>query len=254
MEEIQQQQKEQYKFEEFEEHLNLFNIVPAGDGKSLDLLRVVTDGIQSGHFDKKPSILIAGDGSINFAIAMANTLCPQELKICDAHYLLTTKDQMDFFGETLPDTIHIIQRVEKMGINESVLWNYLKNRFYKFKLSYDCRLVEYIYLNGMIIIVAQDIQKVSQAILDSTDFKVVIEPYSQKQIEMIVRQRLKFCGIYEQNNEVITTILEYACGGLKRIIEILRICVLLVSQEGKKCLTMELVQKAVNLAFLPSEL
>lgn len=253
MKEIQQQQQEQYKFEEFEEYINLYTIVPAGKGDSLTLLQFLADQIQGGHFSKNPSIIIAGEGASTLAIAMANSIFSQDVRHYDANCIQGTRELIHFYGESKLDSVHIISNIEKLG-NENILWNFLTHRVYRFCANYDGQLSEYIYLNGVIILTAKDITKVREYIIDAANFKVVLEPYSQEQLEMIIRQRLKFSGIYEQNKEVIMTIFEYSYGSLKRIIEILRICVMLVSQEGKDCLTLELLQKAVNMAYLPPDL
>ncbi len=251
MKEIQQQQMQQYKFEEFEQHVNLYNIIPAGDRKSLDLLRSITDGIQSGYFDKTPSVLIVGDGSMALAIAFANTICSDDIRQCDAKCFMGTREMIYFYGDSRFDSVHIIGNIDKMS-SDNIVWNFIKHRVYKFSLSFDGRLSEYVYLNGHLILTATDITKVSQPIVDAVDFKIILEPYTDEQLEMLVQQRLKFCGI-GYDTEVIPTILEYFYGGLKGIIDMLRICVLLVSQEGKDCLTLELVEKARAMAFLSLE-
>ncbi len=248
-----EQQQDQYKFEEFDQHINLFNIVSAGNGKSITLLRNIAEASLSDYFDKKPSILIVGEDASNLAVAFGNTILADDIRQCDARCFMSTKELIYFYGESKFDTIHIITNIEKMS-NDNIVWNFLKHRVYRFSLSYDGQLSEYVHLNGHLILTANDVKKVSQSIIDTVGFKVVLEHYTQEQLEMIVRQRLRFCSIdFGNDNEVITTILEYACGGIARIIEILRICVLLVQQEGKNCLTLDIVQKAVNLAYLPPD-
>ncbi len=246
-------QQEQYKFEEFEQHINLFNTVPAGNGKSIMLLKNIAEASLSDYFDKKPSILIAGEGAESLAVAFGNSILSDDIRQCDARCFMSTKELIYFYGESKFDSVHIISNIEKMS-NDNIVWNFLQHRVYRFSLSFDGQLCEYVHLNGHLILTANDVKKVSQSIIDTVGFKVVLEHYTQEQLEMIVRQRLKFCAIdYGNDDEVITTILEYACGGIARIIEILRLCVLLVQQEGKSKLTLDLVQKAVNLAYLPPD-
>ena len=251
MDKIQQKQQEQYKFEEFEQHVNLYNFIPAGDGKSIVLLRNIAEASQAGHFDKNPSILISGIGAEALALAFANTVCSDDIRQCDARCFMGTKEMIYFYHESRFDSVHIISNIDKTS-SDNIVWNFIKHKVYKFSLSFDGRLSEYVYLNGHLILTATDIKKVSQPIIDALDFKVVVDPYTEEQLEMIIKQRLKFCGI-RYDAEVITAMLEYFCGGLKGIIEVLRICVLLASQEGKYKLTQEHVEKAVGMAFLPLE-
>jgi len=236
-----------YKFEEFGQHISLWNVIPAGQGNSLVLLRKIIDGIQGNSFSQIPSLLIAGEGAEIFSRAVANSLCSSDIREIDAKYLTTNQSQIQFFRDSLFETVNIVSSVGGLGLSESVLWHLIKNRVYKFS-SYDRKNFEYIHVNGMIIVCTKDIKLVPPQIIKAVDFKVIIEPYTQEQLELIVHQRLKFCGIdYGDDGEVLKTIIEYGNGQLSLIIDFLKICILMAQSESREKINLKLVQRASRL-------
>ena len=240
-----QQQHQQYKYEEFDEHISLWNCIPAGQGHSLVLLRKIVEGIQSGSFNRNPSIVIAGEGSRELAIATANTLCSPAREI-DAKFLYNTKNMVDFFSESLFDTVHIVENVGSIGLSESVLWNFLKSREYKFSRMDGSW--EIIHSHGTIILISEQVKSISPRILKAVDFKVTLEPYTQEQLELLVHQKVKFCSVdYGNNGEVLKTIVEYGYGKLDLINDLLKICILLAQSENRNILTLKTVKQASKL-------
>ncbi|MBI9060249.1 MAG: hypothetical protein JEZ01_20955 [Labilibaculum sp.] len=237
-------EKQQYKFEEFDEYVSLFNIVPAGNNDSLVLLRKIVDGIQSDVFDRNPCVLIVGEGSKDFAISLANSLCSDDIREFEAKYLNTTQSQMEFLGDSLYDTIHILNNINSAGMSESMIWSVIKNRKCRFN-NYRGDPEIYYHINGQIILTAEKIESVPVPILAASDFKVLIEPYTQNQLELLVHQRLWFCGIdYGKDEEVLKTIVEYGKGELQRILNLIKICILLAQTEGESELSVEMVKRA----------
>lgn len=240
-------QQQQYTFDEFDQHISLWNIIPAGKGNSLVLLRKIVDGIQNGFSDKNPTLVIAGEGARTLGIAMANSICSEDIREISAKYLMGTKDQMEFYRESLFGTVHIISNPGQLGMNESVLWHFLRNRVYKFT-SFDRKNFEYIHAHGIFILIAKDIKLIPPSLISAVDFKVIIEPYTQQELELIVHQRLKFCGIFYGDEEmVLKTIIEYGNGQLNHIIDFLKICILMVRAESREELTMKIVERASKL-------
>ena len=90
--------------------------------------------------------------------------------------------------------------------------------------------------------------KVSSTILSAVGYKIGIEPYSQQQLELIVHQRLKFCGIsYGDDEEVPKTVIKYGNGNLNLILDFLKICILMVQSENHKKLNLKLIERVSKL-------
>jgi hypothetical protein len=240
-----QDEEQLYTFEEFDKHISLYNSVPQGDGNSLVMLRKICDGIHSQCFERNPSIIIAGDNARAYSLALANTLCSDDVRYYQARYLCTVNSLMECFRDSLPDTIHIIQDPKEIGGCEGTLWSIINKREYKFT-SYDRKRFEHIYVHGLIILVTDNLPAVPSPITKSVDFKIVINRCSQIQLQLIVHQKLRFCSVdYLNNEEVLKTIAKQGAG-IDQVMEFLKVCILIAKTEQKP-LNMALVNRVIRL-------
>ena len=107
---------------------------------------------------------------------------------------------------------------------------------------------EIIHSHGTIILISEELKCISPRILKAVDFKVIMEQWTQDQLELIVHQRLKFCSVsYGDNGEVLKTIVEYGYGKLDLINDLLKVCVLLAQSEEEGKLSIRTVEKAAKL-------
>lgn len=244
------QNQNQHKYEEFNRHVSLWNIIPSGSGNSLVLLRKVLDGIQSGTFEKNPTLVISGEGARDLAYAFANSYCSEDIREIEAQHLYLVRGQSEFFLNSLYDTVHIIENIATIGMSESILWHVLKKRIYK--TSRMDGSIDFHHITGIIVMTAGEIKSVPPSLYRAVDFKAVMEHYTQEQLELIVHQRLVFCRIDYQNNEdILKTVIEYSCGKLNFIYELLKVCILLAQLEHGNKLDMKTVQQAFKLSHLP---
>lgn len=240
------QQQQQYKYEEFDEHVSLYNCIPAGAGHSLVLLRKIIEGIQSGNFNRNPSLIIVGENAREMAVATANALCSPDIREIDSKLLFTTKNQMDFFSDSSYEVVHIICNVSKIGLSESVLWQFIKNREYKFQMM--DRSVQSIFCHGLIILTADEVKSIPSTLIQAVDFKATQEQFTQDQLELLVHQRLKFCGIdYLDDGKLLKLIVELGHSKLYLINYLLKICILLAQTEHNNNLSLRTVQRASKL-------
>jgi hypothetical protein len=238
--------QEHYTFEEYNQHSSLWNAIPAGDGNSLVYLRSIVDGIQSGILTHSPSILISGDIAEALAVATANTLCSDDIRVIDAKYLSSAKTQMDFFDDNLSVTVSIITNINKIGMAEGVLWQFLKNRRYKFKLFNEGEV--FLHLNGILILTTEGLKNVSPPIISGVDYRVLAQNYTSVQLQLLVHQRLAFCGIgYGDTGKVLEKIVEYGNYELQGTLDFLKICTLLLVAECAETLDLNLVEQAKRL-------
>ncbi len=100
---------------------------------------------------------------------------------------------------------------------------------------------------GMIVITANDIDKVPKAIVDEVDYIVELEPYSQQQLELIVMQRLKYANIEIESDQILKSIVQFGNGEIKQIIRFLLDCYVAMRSEGRTKLLMSDVRTAVRM-------
>jgi len=239
-------EKQRYAFEEFEQHVSLHNIIRAGAGISITYLLKVVDKIHNEGFSRNPSILIVGEGAQTLGMALANTLCSEDIRHCEAKYLNTIRGQIDYVTNSLPDTVHLISNVENIGMGESMLWHYLKDRECIFS-SIDGKFWEVIHIYGTVILTAKEIGKVPLPIIKGVDFSTFTEKYLRSQLRKVVSQRLAFCSVECEEVEVLNAIVD-GQKDVGQVINLLKNCLLVMNSEiADCCLNQDIVEQAKKL-------
>ncbi len=250
MEETQKQQL--YEIDDFQNLCHLWSIVPGGNGKGILLLRKLVDAIQANNYSRPgnrlPSILIVGKGKQLVAKALVNSLAIVDARFCHAKYLDNGIGSSQFFNDSIASTAHIISHIEKLTpMSESVLWRYLVNgccNYFNFaSRKYDMIL----HCNGLIVLTAQDIESVSEPIIKAVDHTIELEPLSTDQLEIVVHQQLKFCGIEYEGEEVLQAIVGNDLDSIRPIMQFLKTCLVVMRAEHEDVLTVEIVEKARRL-------
>ena len=239
---------------DFENEVNLYRLVSGGSCSGLLLLRKLADKIHQDNYlspgTRLPSLLLCGkEGTRLHALALLNSLCIEDIRECDSRYFDSGINSKEIFENSYFDTCHLITNIEQLRPQqEAVIWRYIKLGWCSYQ-NFALKTKEIIHNNGMIILTTKDSSKVAPPILSAVDYKVGIEPYNQANLELLVHMMLRYSGIdYSNDEEVLKTIIEHACGELDIIInDLLKVCILLAqSEEGGK-LSIKTVEKASKL-------
>ena len=238
--------------DEFENEVNLYRLISGGGNQGLILLRKIVDKIHSDNYSrpgtKLPSILIHGkEGTRLHALATLNSLCFSDIRECNSRYFDSGLSSKELFEDSLYSSAHLLTNVNLLRpVQETTIWRYLKTGRCIYH-NFVAKTKEYIHCNGIIILTANDITKVAPPILSAVDYKVGIEPYNQQQLELIIHMKLKFCGVdYNDDSEVLSTIIEYCQGEAWRVKDLLKVCILM-AQEADGKLDIRMVEKASEL-------
>ena len=148
--------------------------------------------------------MLVGKGKKLVARALVNSLAIEDARFCHAKYLDNGIASSQFFNDSIASTAHIISHIEKLTpMNESVLWRYLTNgccNYFNFaSRKYDMIL----HCNGLIVLTAKDIESVPESIAKAVDHTIRLEPLSVDQLEIVVHQQFRFCGIEYEGEEVL---------------------------------------------------
>jgi hypothetical protein len=246
-------QSEPHNFEEFEEYVNLFTLIPGGTGNGIVLLRKILDSIQSPSFRsslKPVSFLIIGrpgSGRNLVSRALANSLALEDIRECPAKYLDNGINSSHFFLDSTPCTAHIITDVQEGKRTESVVWRYLKEGKCNYYNYMDGTFSKVIYCNGLIIMTANSKIAVPQTIVKATSHVVELEPYTPEQVKTIMHQILYFMAIQYQGEAVLNELIKMNPFNIQKSIELLKIAVNLMRAELGDYLTVELVNRSKRL-------
>ena len=254
---VMKKQQDKHEIDQFEDYCHLWNIVPGGSGKGIALLRKIVDKIQNDNYsdpgNKPPSFIITGaTGRKLVARALVNSLAIEDIRTCPGKYFENGIFSFQFFWNSIANTAHIITNVEQLEEKaEPVLWKFLKNRRCSYyngvKRAYD----NIVYCNGLIIMTAHNKDMVSGSIIEATDYIIKLEPLTMDQLEAAVHQRLVFCGIEYEGEEVLKKIIDQGVGKIEFVIPFLKKCLMLMKAEMGECLDMKIIQKAIRLSSLP---
>jgi hypothetical protein len=258
MEKQKQQEKQIYDLDDFEHYCHLWNIVPGGSqGLGIVQLRKIVDSIQANNYSrpgsKMPSILVTGKGKMLAVKAFVNSLSIRDVRVCSSKYMDDGINSSLFFGDSTSNTAHVITNIERLTSNaESILWRNLSQRechYYNFTSK---KWDTIHYCNGLIIMTARKANLISEQILKEIDYAVKLDPLTPDQQCLVVHLQLKFCGIdYEGKEQVLQAIVDAGLGQISIIMQLLRICIMLMRAEMEECITMAIVKKADRLFSMP---
>lgn len=251
-----EQTKTNRDIDDFEQDIHLWNMISGGSAKGLMLLRKVVDATFS-KTDKSrmPRVLIIGDdnsGSNFHARALTKSLCLEDIKEVPAKFIDGSggMNSKEFFASNCGlNSAHLIYDLDALRSSaESVLWRYLKIG----SIAYDNPLreseaPEMIFCNGLMVLTVNELQKISKQIIDAMDFVVKLEPYSPQQLELIVLQRLKYCNVSYESEEVLKGIVHHADKTINGVIHFLKICLTIIGADGRNEITLKDVALAARL-------
>jgi hypothetical protein len=242
-----------HKLHEFCSHVNLWNVVPGGSGKGIVLLRKAVDSIHNGNYShpgsQPPSFLICGaTGKRLTARALINSLALDDYRLCPGKFFDRGYSSFQFFYDSFPETAHIITNIENLTtMAEATLWKFLHDKFCNYYTHSNKSPSNILGCNGMIIMTCKSRESVSDALIEATDYIVELEPLTDDQILAVIHQRLHFCGVEYEGEEVLKALYEQGFGQIEHIIPALERSLMLMQAEMQDFLSLELVEKAEKL-------
>lgn len=258
MKKQEEEQKVIYELEHFESQCHLWNIIPGGSGKEIVKLRKIIDALQSDNYsapgNKKPSILITAVVGKQLVInAITNSLALIDVRECHGKYFENYVSSYHFFNDSYPTTAHVITNLEQLrGRAESTLWKFLKNRECSYYNAVNGSFDKVIHCNGLIIMSCSNVASVPSTILRATDHVIRLEPLTSDQMLAAIHQRLVFCSIEYDGEQVLQAIVEQGAGQMRQVIEFLKVCIMVMKAELLDYLDMTVVNKAKRLWQVPA--
>jgi hypothetical protein len=233
---------------EFDQSISLYQMIPSGSGRGLSLLKKIVDYILTAKPERIPSVLIVGaQGIRTHARAYLRALGLEDTREIDGLLLQPCSALIDYFRNSSPDTGYVIagsyqldQQVQVKMID--ILTNRKFNMFNFVKESKETYCV-----NGALVLTTRSINLSPPPMRQVYDYIVEIEPYTHDQKILLGLQRIKYCGIGYQNEQVLEEIVLRTTGNLRQMIQLLQIAITLISSEGRMELVIQDIRKAADL-------
>jgi hypothetical protein len=241
--------KKTIELREFDDTVSLWQMIPAGSGKGLMLLKKIVDYILTAKPTRIPSVMITGGQGIRtHASAFLRALGLEDTREIDGFLLQPCSALIDYFRNPSANTTgYIVTGAHQLDPQVQVKMSDILNRR-KFNMFNFIKESKETYgVEGTLVLTAPSIFVVSESIRRAIDYHVHIEPYTHQQKVLIGLQRIKYCGIGYQSEEVLEEIVMRANGDLRQMVQLLQIGITLISTDGRMEIELKDVHKAADL-------
>jgi len=233
---------------EFDQSISLFQLIPAGNGKGLSLLKKIVDYILTAKPGRIPSVLIIGaQGIRTHARALIRALGIEDVRETDGLLLQPCSALIDYFRNPSQDTGYIIAGAHYLDkLVQPLFVDILTNQ--KFNMYNFVRESKETYcVQGLLVMTSRAITLIPPPMRQLFDYIVEIEPFSYDQKILLGLQRIKYCGIGYRSEEVLEEIVMRTNGNLRQMVHLLQIAITLISAEGRVELDIQDIRRAADL-------
>jgi hypothetical protein len=184
--------KKAIELREFDDTISLWQMIPAGSGKGLMLLKKIVDYIINAHPSRCPSILITGpEAKRTYAKAFLRALGLEDTREMDGFLLQPCSSLIEYFRAPSANTGYIITGSHQLDPQIQVTMSDIVNRR-KFNMFNFIKESKETYgVEGVLVLTAPSVLMVSESIRRAIDYHVAIEPYTHQQKVLIGLQRIK---------------------------------------------------------------
>lgn len=240
------QKKELIELSEFDSSISLWQLIPAGKGKGLSLLKVVVDSILNNPAREKPSLLITGEeGKRTYGSAFLRAVGYEDIRQIPAS-VLCNANLVQVFTPGYEHG-HLITAVDTLGpwVMGPIHQILKEGRFELYSVFREGSEIYHVY--GLIVLTAKDLNRVPEPIRNAVGHVVEIEKHTQEQLALVVLQRLVYAGIHYECEQILTQIVQNGKGRLKDVIQFLKLCLLIMQADQRDVLLLKDVDRAGRL-------
>ena len=245
-----QEHKQIISIDQFDQEVSLHQLIPSGKGTGLAHLKTIVNSVLHNpeQQTRKPlSLLIIGkEGTRTHGRSFLRGLGLEDIRETPALLLNHPNAMHNYFNPMLLTQSFLVSNVDHLfppcfktlyeiiGTGEFTANNHEKR----------CR--EQIYVYDPIVLTCRDIDKIPGYFTERIDHVVKMGEYTQEQLELIVLQRLKYCGLDYENEEVLSSIVENGCGCLHIMIRHLKDAITGMMAEDRMVLTVGDLKKVMS--------
>lgn len=246
----QQERKQIVDLDEYDRTISLWQLLPSGAGRGQKRLKIIVDSMLNSQVEPslKPfSLLVAGSqGTRTHARCVLRALgfeYPGELP---AHLLQSTASEVySFFSPRMADS-YIISSVSLLyPATLKTLYEVIsKGEFSRHDNMK--KTTEVVPVFSPIIMTTHTKNNVPTYLQEKIDHIVELEDYTDQQLQLIVLQRLKYCGLDYDEEKVLKLIVEYGLEKLHDIIRLLKSAIAFTLADSRTTLTVEDVKNVMS--------
>lgn len=246
-----QEQKQIISLDQFDETVSLYQLISPGAGRGLSHLKTIANSIlhNPDQQQRKPlSLLIVGkQGCRTHGRSFIRALGLEDISESHGHFLnAPTNAVHDYFNPLLPAQSYLISNIDTLYTSvQKTLYEIITKGEYD-GYDYQRRTKEIVFVYCPVIMTASDISKIPGYFKENIDHIVSLEEYTDQQLELVVLQRLKYCGIDYDEEKVLSLIVAYGHKDLHKIVRLLKSSITVMMSENRTTLTVKDVKKVMG--------
>ncbi len=246
-----QEQKQIVDLDEYDRTISLWQLLPSGAGRASKTLKTIIDSIHNSQVkqSKKPfSLLIAGSqGTRTHARSFLRALGLEYPLELPANLVQTSVNEVfNFFSPTRLCDSYIISSVSLL-VPSVLKTPYEIITTGEFSVYNNVRkMTEVVPVLKPLLMTTHSKNNVPSYFQEKIDHIVELEDYTDQQLQLIVLQRLKYCGLDYDEEKVLKLIVEYGLEKLHDIIRLLKSAIAFTLADSRTTLTVEDVKNVMS--------
>ena len=233
----------------FDQEISIYKVL--FQDKATSLLKYIIEKISIDTFQNNrarlPSILITGkEGKELTARAFSNSMA-MELETIQGDLLGTGGNSGTLYENSNDETVYYISSSEKLFASSvSSLYKFLIQGFTTMRNPISRDVEKISADNKLFVFSAIDHKKVNQVLYKAINYHCYLQKYNIEQMELIVEQRLRWCGI-DYDKEIPAIIVRNGEGSISNCIRLLSVCFLIIRGDGRTYMTVKDVEIGIGL-------
>ena len=247
---MKKQKKQIIDIDEFDHTVSLYQLIPAGPGRSISQLKLIVDSIHNNpiEYSHTPlSLLIAGkQGTRTRARCFLRALGLEYTNEMPSHFLQSPANLIyDFFSPMKFYDSHIVSDIDSLySAPQKVIYEIISKGRYSVHDFHD-KTTTLVPVYNPIIMTTDSEDKIPKYFKEKISHIIKIDDYIDQQLELIVLQRLKYCGIEYGEEKVLSLLVAYGNNNLHQIIRILKDAITIMKSDSRNVLTTDDVKKVM---------
>ena len=246
-----QEQKQIISIDEFDSTVSMYQLLSPGAGRGLTHLKTIVNSILHNPVQqqRKPlSLLVIGkQGARTHGRCFIRALGLEDIRETPAQLLHAHPNAIhEFFNPLLPCQGFLVSSIDALYVSVlKTLYEIISKGEYS---GYDYQRggKEIVAIHVPVVMTVREILKIPKYFQESIDHIVKLEEYTKDQLELIVLQRLKYCGIDYDDEKVLNLIVQYGHENLHKIIRLLKSSITVMMSENRSVLTVGDVKKVMG--------
>ena len=250
-----QEHKQIISIDQFDEEISLYQLLSPGAGRGLTHLKTIVNSILHNpeQEQRKPlSLLIVGkQGARTHGRSFIRALGLESINEIHALLLHASHNAIhEFFNPLLPPQSFLISSIDTLysSILKTLYEIVSTGKYAGYDYQRGCK--EVVAIHAPVVLTAHKQEKIPKYFQEGIDHIVRLEEYSEDQLELIVLQRLKYCGIDYEDEKVLSLIVDYGHSNLQNIIRLLKNSITLMLAGNRSVLTAGDVNKGRKISIL----